>query len=155
MGMAFTDALCDHADVRVALVDRRHSVSGHWLEPYPFVRLHQASAFYDVASNLVGGAQLQQRGPEEGLLERASQPEICAYYARMLARMREGGQGGVLPPQRVRWREVAAVAATRDFPAGPVSGQTRSRCPAEGSPRGCPPLLSGVALFRSAVRRAP
>lgn len=97
MGMAFTDALCDHADVRVALVDRRHSVSGHWLEPYPFVRLHQASAFYDVASNLVGGAQLQQRGPEEGLLERASQPEICAYYARMLARMREGGRVEFFP----------------------------------------------------------
>ena len=29
MGMAFTDALVDHADVRVALVDRRHGVGGH------------------------------------------------------------------------------------------------------------------------------
>jgi hypothetical protein len=89
MGMAFTDALTDHADVRVALVDRRHSISGHWLEAYPFVRLHQASAFYGVASTLLGGGQLQQRGPEQGLQERASQPEICAYYARMLDRMLE------------------------------------------------------------------
>ncbi len=31
-GMAFTDALIDHADVRVALVDRRRGVGGHWLE---------------------------------------------------------------------------------------------------------------------------
>jgi len=92
MGMAFTDALIDHADVRVALIDRRHSVSGHWLEAYPFVRLHQASAFYGVPSTLMGGGQLQQRGPEEGLQERASQAEICAYYARMLDRMVESGK---------------------------------------------------------------
>jgi hypothetical protein len=93
MGMAFTDALIDHADVRVALVDRRHSVSGHWLEAYPFVRLHQASAFYGVASTLLGGGRLQQHGPEAGLQERATQPEICAYYDRMLAdRMLESGK---------------------------------------------------------------
>jgi len=97
MGMAFTDALIDHADVRVALVDRRHGVSGHWLEAYPFVRLHQASAFYGVPSTLMGGGQLQQRGPEQGLQERASQPEICAYYARMLDRMVESGKVEFFP----------------------------------------------------------
>lgn len=78
MEMAFTDALTDHADVRVALVDRCHSACGHWLEAYPFVRLHQASACYGVASTVLGGGQLQQRGLEEGLQERASQPEILA-----------------------------------------------------------------------------
>jgi putative NAD(P)-binding protein len=93
MGMAFADALIDHADVRVALVDRRHGVGGHWLEAYPFVRLHQASAFYGVASTLLGGGRVQQHGPEAGLQERATQPEICAYYARMLAdRMQESGK---------------------------------------------------------------
>lgn len=97
MGMAFTDALIDHADVRVALIDRRHSVSGHWLEAYPFVRLHQASAFYGVASTLLGGGELQQRGPEEGLQERASQSEICAYYMRMLDRMLESGKVEFFP----------------------------------------------------------
>jgi len=97
MGMAFTDALTDHANVRVALVDRRHSVSGHWLEAYPFVRLHQASAFYGVASTLLGGGQLQQVGPEEGLQERASQAEICAYYARVLDRMLESGKVEFFP----------------------------------------------------------
>jgi hypothetical protein len=97
MGMAFTDALIDHADVRVALIDRRHSASGHWLEAYPFVRLHQASAFYGVASTLLGGGELQQRGPEKGLQERASQSEIWAYYARMLDRMVESGKVEFFP----------------------------------------------------------
>lgn len=83
-GMAFTDALIDHADVRVALVDRRHNVGGHWLDAYSFVRLHQASAFYGVASTLLGGGALQADGPEAGLQERATAPEICAYYARVL-----------------------------------------------------------------------
>jgi hypothetical protein len=92
MGLAFTDALTDHADVRVALVDSRHSVGGHWLEAYPFVRLHQASAFYGVASTLLGGGQLQQRGPEEGLQERASQAAICEYYALVLERMEASGK---------------------------------------------------------------
>lgn len=87
MGMAFADALTDHADAHVVLVDRRHGVGGHWLEAYPFVRLHQASAFYGVASTLLGGGQLQQRGPEAGLQERATQAEICAYYVRVLDRM--------------------------------------------------------------------
>jgi hypothetical protein len=97
MGMAFTDALVDHSDARVALVDRRHGVGGHWLAAYPFVRLHQSSAFYGVASTLLGGGQLQHRGPEKGLQERASQPEICAYYAKVLDRMVDTGRVEFFP----------------------------------------------------------
>lgn len=85
MGMAFTDALIDHADVRVALVDRQPSVGGHWLSAYPFVRLHQASAFYGVASTLLGGNRVQKEGPEAGLHERATGAQICAYYEHVLA----------------------------------------------------------------------
>jgi hypothetical protein len=97
MGMAFTDALIDHSDVRVAMIDRRHGASGHWLEAYPFVRLHQASAFYGVPSTLLGGGQLQHRGPEEGLQERATQSEVCTYYARILDRMIESGKVEFFP----------------------------------------------------------
>ncbi|HEU4911706.1 MAG TPA: FAD/NAD(P)-binding protein [Actinomycetes bacterium] len=93
-GMAFTDALMDHADVSVVMVDRRHGVGGHWLDAYPFVRLHQASAFYGVASTLLGEGRIQQDGPEAGLHERATAPEICAYYARVL-RERMLGSGRV------------------------------------------------------------
>lgn len=84
-GMAFTDALIDHADVRVAVVDRRNGVGGHWLEAYPFVRLHQSSTFYGVASTVLGGGRIQEHGPETGLHERADQPTICAYYDALLA----------------------------------------------------------------------
>jgi hypothetical protein len=83
-GMAFTDALIDHADVSVVMVDRRYAVGGHWLDAYPFVRLHQASAFYGVPSTLLGGGRIQQDGPEAGLHERATAPEVCSYYERVL-----------------------------------------------------------------------
>ncbi len=96
-GMAFTDTLIDHADVHVVIVDRRHGVGGHWLEAYPFVRLHQASSFYGVASSLLGGGKVQQGGPEAGLHERASSAEICAYYARVLQRMRNSGKVSFYP----------------------------------------------------------
>ncbi|MFC8502384.1 NAD(P)-binding protein [Pedococcus sp. NPDC057267] len=98
MGMAFTDALVDHDDrARVVVVDRRHGVGGHWLEAYPFVRLHQSSSFYGVASTQLGGGRLQQRGPEKGLQERAAQPEICAYYAGVLERLVDTGRVELLP----------------------------------------------------------
>lgn len=83
-GMAFTDALIDHSHAQVALVDRRHWVGGHWLDDYPFVRLHQASAFYGVASTLLGGGRVQRHGPEAGLHERADVAEICSYYGHIL-----------------------------------------------------------------------
>lgn len=83
-GMAFTDALIDNADVRVALVDRREAAGGHWLESYPFVRLHQASAIYGVASTLLGGGRVQTEGPEAGLHERATAPEIRSYFDGVL-----------------------------------------------------------------------
>jgi hypothetical protein len=86
MGMAFTDALIDHSDVHVTLVDRRHTASGHWQDAYPFVQLHQASLFYGVASTVLGRGALQQDGPEVGLQERARQSEIQAYYDDILHR---------------------------------------------------------------------
>jgi hypothetical protein len=86
MGMAFTDALIDHADVHVTLVDRRHGPGGHWQDAYPFVQLHQASVFYGVASTVLGTGEIQVQGPEAGLQERARQPEIRAYYDDVLHR---------------------------------------------------------------------
>src|SRR3712207_5418828 len=86
MGMAFTDALIDHADVHVTLVDRRHSAGGNWQDAYPFLRLHQASLFYGVASTQLGTGAIQREGPETGLQERARQPQIQAYYDDVLHR---------------------------------------------------------------------
>ena len=86
MGMAFTDALIDHADVHVTLVDRRHGAGGHWQDAYPFVQLHQASVFYGVASTVLGSGAVQPSGPEAGLQERARQSGIQAYYDDILER---------------------------------------------------------------------
>ncbi len=86
MGMAFVDALIDHADVHVTLVDRRHAAGGHWHDAYPFVQLHQASLFYGVASTVLGTGATQQQGPETGLHERARQSEIIAYFDDVLQR---------------------------------------------------------------------
>jgi hypothetical protein len=94
MGMAFTDALIDHADVHVTLVDRRHSAGGHWNDAYPFVQLHQASIFYGVASTVMGTGAVQQEGPESGLQERARRSEIEHYFDSIL-RHRFLGSGKV------------------------------------------------------------
>ena len=40
--MAFADTLLEDSDASMAIVDRRHKPGGHWLDAYPFVRLHQA-----------------------------------------------------------------------------------------------------------------
>jgi hypothetical protein len=94
--MAFADALISHAEARVALVDRRYGPGGHWLDAYPFVRLHQASSFYGVASTVLGSGSIQSEGPEAGLHERATAAEICAYYQRVLS-------GRMLPSGRVEF----------------------------------------------------
>ena len=84
MGMAFADALVDHVDAHVTLVDRRHAPGGQWIDAYPFVQLHQASVFYGVGSTVLGTGAAQATGPERGLQERARVSEIRAYYDRIL-----------------------------------------------------------------------
>src|SRR5687768_8070364 len=92
-GLAFVDSLIDHADdVRVTVVDRRQAPGGHWQDAYPFVRLHQASVFYGVASTELGTGSLQTEGPEAGLHERATAPEICAYYESVMERLLRTGR---------------------------------------------------------------
>ena len=89
--MAFTDALVGSADVQVTMIDRRHRAGGHWLDAYPFVRLHLPSALYGVASTLLGDNQVQVDGPEAGLPARASAAEIDAYYQNVMARLTATG----------------------------------------------------------------
>ena len=91
-GMAFTDALVDQADVSVVMVDRRHGVGGHWLDAYPFVRLHQASSFYGVASTLLGYDRIQAGRPR-------SRPARAGERAGDLRVLRPGAARA---PARVR-----------------------------------------------------
>jgi hypothetical protein len=93
MGLAFTDALIDHADAHVTIVDRRHAPGGHWRDAYPFVQLHQASVFYGVDSMVLGDGAIQRDGPEAGLHERAGLAQIQAYYDDVMQRrLRASGQ---------------------------------------------------------------
>ena len=95
-GMAFVDALVAEADVDVVVVDRRHRPGGHWLDAYPFVRLHQPSAYYGVASRRLGEDRIDTTGPNAGFYERATAAEICDYFGRVL-------DEDLLPTGRVRF----------------------------------------------------
>ena len=83
-GMAFVDSLITHSDFEVAMVDRRHRPGGHWLDAYPFVRIHQTSANYGVTSRVLGFDRIDDSGPNAGFYERATAGEICDYYNRVL-----------------------------------------------------------------------
>jgi hypothetical protein len=95
-GMAFTDALLAHSDATVTIVDRRHAPGGHWLDAYPFVRLHQPSAFYGVDSVPLGQDAVDTTGTNAGFYELAGADELKAYYERVMYRQ-------FLPTGRVRY----------------------------------------------------
>jgi hypothetical protein len=141
MGMAFTDALIDHADVHVALVDRRHGPGGHWLDAYPFARLHQASAFYGVASTLLGDRRVQQHGPEAGLHERADVSEIRAYYAHILADRMVGSSkvGFFANCEYVADRQIVSHISGRRFEVPPTCRIVDARYLAPDIPSITPP----------------
>ena len=94
--MAFTDELLAHSDATITLVDRRHAPGGHWLDAYPFVRLHQPSAFYGVSSLPLGADAIDAAGTNAGYYELAGADEIRAYYAHLMQRR-------FLPSGRVRY----------------------------------------------------
>ncbi|TMM14582.1 MAG: hypothetical protein E6G01_12380 [Actinobacteria bacterium] len=83
-GMAFTDTLVTESGANVLMVERRHRPGGHWNDGYPFVRLHQPSAYYGVNSRPLGRDSIDQLGPNSGFYERASGAEVCDYYQRVL-----------------------------------------------------------------------
>jgi len=83
--MAFTDALiAEDSGADVVMVDRRHRPGGHWIDAYPFVRLHQPSACYGVNSRMLGEDRIDTTGPNAGMYERATAAEMCDYYDRVL-----------------------------------------------------------------------
>lgn len=81
VGMAFVDALVDSDEqADVVIVDKRHAPGGHWLDAYPFVRLHQPSANYGVDSTPLGSDRVDEDGPNRGFRELAGGSEVCAYF---------------------------------------------------------------------------
>jgi hypothetical protein len=80
MGLAFTDTLVSESDATVVVVDRNDQPGGHWTAAYPFVRLHQPSAYYGVNSRNLGSDTIDQDGLNAGYYELASGAEVCAYF---------------------------------------------------------------------------
>ncbi len=85
-GMVFTDQLLAHSAATVTIVDRRHAPGGHWVDAYPFVRLHQPSAFYGINSLQLGHSTLDSAGTNAGYYELAGRDEICAHFERAMHR---------------------------------------------------------------------
>jgi hypothetical protein len=80
MDMAFVDTLITETDATVVLVDRNDQPGGHWINAYPYVRLHQPSAYYGVNSRRLGSDSIDAGGWNEGFYELAGGSEVCAYY---------------------------------------------------------------------------
>ena len=84
MGMAFADTLLSETDATIAIVDRHHQPGGHWNDAYPYVRLHQPSAFYGVNSRRLGSDQIDSDGFNQGLYELATNSEVLAYFDQVM-----------------------------------------------------------------------
>ena len=61
-------------------------VGGHWLDAYPFVRLHQTSTAYGVNSAELGGYRKDAVGLNKGCYELASGSEVVAYFDNVMRR---------------------------------------------------------------------
>ncbi|MBC7605214.1 MAG: NAD(P)/FAD-dependent oxidoreductase [Ramlibacter sp.] len=84
VGMSFADTLLDECDAHITIVDRHSKPGGHWNDAYSFVGLHQPSAYYGVNSTELGSRRKDDTGPNKGLYEMASGPEINTYYDKLM-----------------------------------------------------------------------
>ena len=95
-GLAFADTLVNESDVEVAVIDRRPAPGGHWVDAYPFVRLHTPSAFYGVNSLALGENRIDQAGENAGYYERATGDELLSYFGEVADGLDKTGRARVL-----------------------------------------------------------
>lgn len=84
MGMAFADIVIAESDKTVLMVDMHQKPGGHWNDAYPFVTLHQPSAYYGVSSKELSKGVVDTIGLNKGLQDLASGPEIMAYFDEVM-----------------------------------------------------------------------
>ena len=108
MGMAFVDTLLSETDATVALVDQGDQPGGHWTSVYPFVRLHQPSAYYGVNSCALGTDRIDGTGWNAGFYELATGSEVCAYYERVMRQQ-------LLPTGRLAYFPMATYMGNNRF----------------------------------------
>lgn len=106
--MAFVDTLLEEQpDATVLMVDRLHRPGGHWNHAYPWVRVHQPSAWYGVASRELASGDKDQVGLNAGLYSMASGAEVLAHFDQVM-------QQRFLPSGRVRWLPMTDYQAGHD-----------------------------------------
>jgi hypothetical protein len=110
-GLAFADTLLRESDAHITIVDMHGQPGGHWNDAYPFVALHQPSAFYGVNSLELGSGRKDTVGHNAGLYELASGAEVSGYFHKVMHQQ-------LLPSGRVRYLPMSKVesvnAATAD-----------------------------------------
>jgi hypothetical protein len=84
VGMAFADTLVSETKASVIMVDRFQKPGGHWNVAYPFVTLHQPSAFYGVGSTELSKGRKDSVGLNMGLNDLASGAEVSAYFDEVM-----------------------------------------------------------------------
>jgi hypothetical protein len=119
MGMAFVDTLLTETAATVALVDAGPQPGGHWTSAYPFVRLHQPSAYYGVNSYPLGSDRIDHDGWNQGFYELATGSEINAYYDQVLRHQ-------FLPTGRVFYFPMATYLGDNRFRA--LNGDEHTVC---------------------------
>lgn len=121
--MAFVDTLLsEQADASVLMVDRHHRPGGHWNEAYSFVRLHQPSEFYGVASRELSHGIKDTDGFNAGMYGLASGAQVLDYFDQVM-------QHRFLPSGRVQWLPMSEYSADVDGThkvKSLVSGESRS-----------------------------
>ena len=97
--MAFIDTLLTESpDVSITVVDRHSGPGGHWNDAYGFVKLHQPSLVYGVASDQLEGNWLKLLAM--GMLpwaHRASKTELLHYYQSVMDRWVQSGRVTYFP----------------------------------------------------------
>ena len=84
VGMAFADTLFHETDATMVIVDRHHGPGGHWNDAYPFVRLHQPSAYYGVNSRKLGSDARDATRLNFGMCDRATGAALVSYYEQLM-----------------------------------------------------------------------
>jgi hypothetical protein len=83
-GLSFADTLLQESDAHITIVDKHAQPGGHWNDAYPFVALHQPSAFYGVNSLELGTLRKDKLGHNAGLYELASGAEVTGYFHKVM-----------------------------------------------------------------------
>ncbi|MBS7808531.1 FAD/NAD(P)-binding protein [Variovorax sp. PCZ-1] len=109
-GLSFADTLLKESDAHITIVDKHAQPGGHWNDAYPFVALHQPSAFYGVNSLELGSRRKDTVGHNAGLYELASGAEVTGYFHKVMHQ-------SLLPSGRVRYLPMSNYSGIQEAQA--------------------------------------